>query len=48
MKSLTELTLLDRFLFDQATQNPDVCKAMIDLSISRELSDIQIAVIRIP
>lgn len=32
MKSLTELTLLDRFLFDQATQNPDVCKAMIELA----------------
>lgn len=43
MKSLTELTLLDRFLFDQATQNPDVCKAMIELAISREIGDIQIA-----
>ena len=43
MKPLTELTLLDRFLFDQAVQNPETCKAMLELSLSRELSDIMIA-----
>jgi hypothetical protein len=39
-KTLAELTLLDRFLFDQAVQEPTICKIMLELALSRELGEI--------
>ena len=42
MKPLAELTLLDKFLFDCAVSDPQICQLILEISLSRQLSGLKI------